>query len=226
MLRGLAELLGRSGESANALALLADHADAHPRDLRDQLLAFDLALHSGNVPVQDRALKRIVDIEGNDALFGLYCQARQAIVNARRGGDAKSKTKLLAEARQNLNDVAKRRKNWEKVSLALAEIDEMQGDKDATIKHLVEAVKLGERDPIVIRRTFRLLAENKQGDQANDLLERVQGSSLTSGEVQRLASELYYQNHDLESALNSAEKAVEPGSTDYRDHLWLSQMRG
>ena len=130
----------------------------------------------------------------------------------------------MTKARRKLEIVARQRKSWEKVPLALAEIDEMQGNTDATIEHLVEAVKLGERDPSVVRRTIRLLADNKRFEEASSLLEQLQGSSPISGEVQRLASEIHYQNGDYESALNSAEKAVESGSTDYRDHLWLSQM--
>ena len=86
--------------------------------------------------------------------------------------------------------MARQRKTWEKVPLALAEIDEMQGNTDAAIGHLVEAVKLGERDPSVIRRTLRLLADNKRFEQANSLLEQLQDQSPISGEVQRLASEI------------------------------------
>ena len=189
LLRGLAELLARSGDSANALALWADHADQHPRDLNVQLLAFDLALHSGNVPAQDRALKQIRESEGKDNAFWLYCQARQTIAKAKRGNPAALKAEL-DEARKKLDRVALQRKSWEKVPLALAEIDELQGNTDAAIGHLVEAVKLGERDPSVIRRTLRLLADNKRFEQANSLLEQLQGSSPISGEVQRLASEI------------------------------------
>ena len=224
LMRGLAELLARNGDFADALALWVGHSDRHPRDLKGELFAFDLALASGDVPAQDRALKQMGALEGEDNSLSLYCRARQTIAKARRG-NAAALTAELQEARKNLESAGLRRKTWEKVPLALAEIDELQGKTDAAIGHAVEAIKLGERDPGVIRRTLRLLADNKRFDQANSLLEQLQEQSSIAGDVQRLASELQYQNRDYESALKIAEKAVESGSTDYRDHLWLSQMR-
>ncbi len=224
LIRGLAESLARSGDAASALALWTDHADRRPPDLNGQLLSFDLALRSGNVPAQDRALKQIKALEGKVDSFWLYCQARRTIAKATQG-DPSALNPGLDEARENLDVVAGRRKDWDKVPLSLAEIDLLQGKTDLAIKHSIDAINLGERDPGVIRRTLRLLADNKRFEEANDLLERLQDQSAISGEVPRLASELQYQNRDYESALKTAEKTVESGSTDYRDHLWLGQMR-
>ena len=226
LLSGLAELIARSGDSVKALALWADYADQHPKDLNVQLLAFDLALHSGNVPAQNRALSQIRE-NATARTIPSWSTARLGRPSRRRSGATPRRRRrswTRPEAEQ-LDLVARQRKGWEKVPLALADIDEMQGKTDATIGHLVEAITLGERDPNVIRRTLRLLAENKRFEQASSLLEQLQGSSPLSGELPRLASEIHYQNRDYESALNAAEKAVESGAADYRDYLWLSQMR-
>ncbi len=224
LLRGLAESLARSGDPASALALWADHAGQHPRDLKVQLFAFDLALSSANVPAQDRALKQIKEIEGKDDSLWLYCQARRTIAKATRGDPAALKAEL-DEARKKLELVARRRTTWAKLPLSLAEIDQLQGNTDAAVGHSIEAIKLGERDPGVIRRTLRLLADKKQFEQVNSLLEQLQDQPAISGDMQRFASEMQYQNRDYESALKTAEKTVESGSVDYRDHLWLGQMR-
>lgn len=220
LLRGLAEEISQSGDDPRALALWSQAVDERPEDLNGQILAFDLALRAGDEAAQGRALARIEAIEGDGGTLGRYSRARQIIAKAR--GERSTE---LRPARALLAEVATRRPTWARVPLAEGEIDELQGNINAAIAHYLRAIDLGERDVRVTRHVLQLLSDQGRHEEANLVLSRLQDRSINSAEIRRLASEVSFRNHDYTRALELAEKAVAAGSSDYRDHVWLGQMR-
>jgi tetratricopeptide (TPR) repeat protein len=224
LLRGLAELGSRMGAHAAALSLWSGYAETRPRDLDAQLLAFDLAQGAGDVPAQDRALSRLRELEGPDGALWRFGQARQILAQARHDqnqGGTPNPTELT-RARRLLTEAGRQRPSWPRVPVALAELEDLQGHTDAAIAEYLRAIEMGEQDLGVIRRALRMLAENGRHDEAHLVLARL---SSRAGELRRTASELFLRNQDPAHALDLAEKAVAAGSSDFRDYLWLSQIR-
>jgi tetratricopeptide (TPR) repeat protein len=216
---GLAEVNYRVGRAAEARRLWEQAAAADPGNLRVRLLLFDLAHQAGDESGMQRQLAAIRDIEGEGGPLGHYGEARRLVWRAARGEMSE-----LAAARAHLAAAAARRPGWSRVPVCQAQIDELDRKPERALADYLQAVELGERDPEVIGRAVRLLAQRQRYFEADRVLRLLPEATPLRGEYQRLAAEVSLQSRDYARAMRLARKAVAADSADYRDHVWLGQM--
>ena len=119
-----------------------------------------------------------------------------------------------------------RRPSWSLIPLAEAQIDELSGNPEGSIKGYLKAIELGMDGPEVIRRAVQLLFDRRRYIQADELMRKLQerGFRAEDSRLPRLAAEVSLQVNDRSRALDLARKAAPADSTNYRDHLWLGQI--
>jgi tetratricopeptide (TPR) repeat protein len=219
-LRGLAEAHYARGNRDEAGRLWERLTVLQPTDLRSRLLLFDLAREKDDEPGMERILHDLRQIEGDGGTLWRYGEAARLLLRARKSDERGG----LAVARQLLTEIAVQRPTWARVPLLAALIDEEFEDAEQAIDHYQRAVHLGERDPPVVRRLVQLLAEQRRYREAEQALAEVRQPDALPGDLQRLAAEMSLQNQEYDAAVKAAEKAVEGGSREARDHVWLGQV--
>ena len=78
-----------------------------------------------------------------------------------------------------LGAAASRRPGWARIPLALARIDELEGDTKSTLEHLKQAVELGERQSSAVKRLVGLLDEQGRGNEADNILRNLEAQALS-----------------------------------------------
>jgi tetratricopeptide (TPR) repeat protein len=218
LLGGLAVAHLRIGDPSGAERLWAQLAERQPNDLRTRLLLFDLAIQTGREAALPELVRDIRRVEGDEGALWRYAEARRLILLATRGDRP-----ALDEARRRAAEVAERRPSWSRVPLLQAVLAEQDGNLDKALDHYLQATKQGERRPEVLRRLLELLTERRRYAEADQVLRDLRAQVSLAGALARLGAEVALGTNDPEQALELARQAVPPGSTDYRDHLWLGQ---
>jgi tetratricopeptide (TPR) repeat protein len=217
LLRALASAYWLIERPAQARDLWGRVAALRPTELGARLLQFDAALKLNDDPGMQEILKEIQRIEGNGPLEK-YGTASRFIWLADRGERSK-----LPEARGLLAAVAAKRPGWSRVPLALARIDELEGQPELLLEHLKQAVELGDRQLPIVKRVVQLLDERGRAKEADDILRRLEAQAPISNDLQRLGAEVSLRL-DVDRALALARQAVHGNSTDYKERVWLARM--
>jgi predicted Zn-dependent protease len=223
LLRGLAEAYYRIGDNSAALDLWRRWTEQMPDDRGTQSVAFDLALKADDEKAMlaaQQALAQIEQAEGTDGSLASYSKACHLIWRADKKGDKKA----ADEARGLLAEIGSQRKDWSRVPLAEARLDELKGDNDQALEGYLSAITLGERDPDVIRRALKLLTDRHRYPEAARILGKLKDLAFASGDLRRYAAEVSLRIQDYVRALELAEQAVSAQSKDPDDHLWLGQL--
>ncbi len=221
LVRGLAELQARIGNAKDAIRLWRQVAVAAPHDLNVRQVLFDLAVGADDKAEIDRVLAEVHAIEGPEGALWRYDEAVLQIEASRKGGDREG----LLTARARLAEIAKIRPNWARVPMALATIDEVEGNIDGAIEKYREAIRRGERQPNLVRHTVELLMGRRQFKEAREILLAIQEQNVVAGDLARLNAEVsLMEKSSRERGLELAKQAVPPDSRNYRDHLWLGQV--
>lgn len=217
---GLANFSLAIGDFENAEKLCTQLAELEPNNLSIHLLLFDLALMGDRNVVFQTALDSIHRIEGNGPLWR-YGEAVRLMAKG-RDGDAQA----FVAAEGHLAEARVARPSWSRIPLLLAEIDDAQSDKESAVRHYLEAIELGERNPRAVSRLVRLLYEQKRYVEADQVVRRLQEQrSPFSGDMVRIAADISLRLDDFDRAVELAEEAA-ANSKDFRDHLWLAQVLG
>ena len=220
LLSGLARAYVAIGKSAEAERLWEAVAKREPYNLYVRLALFDFALEAGNDAAMQRRQTGIRQIEGDSGDLWRYCEAARLLVRA-RGGDLEG----LAEARSRLTGIGSRRPSWSRVPLLEGEIDELQGNMERALEHYQTAIRLGEQQPQLIRRVVGWLYERKRFVEADQVIQILTERHAIVGDLGRVAAETAFRNQDPERALRFAQQAVSADSKDYRDQIWLGQIK-
>ena len=220
LLIGLANAHYRVGLRAEARQLWDELARRTPDDLNTWLQVFNLSVEAGDRAKSVKALAEIKRVDGSEGAAWRFSEAVLLVQQVRKG-----EKQLLPEARTLLKEVAVRRPGWARVPLLEGEIAELEKRKDIALEKYQQALDLGERRLPVIRRVVQLLYERHRFAEADQVLRRLQGSSGSNGDLNRLAAELSLRAQNSVRALELAQQAVSPDSRDYRDHIWLGQVR-
>lgn len=220
----------RMGNIPEAMRLWEQVAKRQPDDLAAQISLLELAMRSGDQPAAERALNQVRRLEGEEGAYWRYGQARLLMRRYLKLEPSQRNTSgesLLSEARVLLTQAGSERPGWSRVPLSEAQIDDLVGRPQAALANYLKAIlELGERSPAALKRTVELLNQQQRFDQAALLLQTLQKEGQPiSGELQQLAASISYQNQDYERALELAEKSVSERSDDYRELLWLGQVR-
>jgi len=221
LLQGLAEASYRLGNVSDAERLWQTLAEKprHRKDLRLQLLLFDLAMQRGNEENMQRTLTTIQSIEGSQGTLSRYGAALRLIWLAKKG-----EKELLDNARALLDQVGIQRPSWSAVPLAKAEIDHLKGNIDQAIANYRKAIELGDHSARVVRPLAQLLYQSQRYSEAEQEIYRLQKQMSLSNDLKQLAAEVALQNQNPGRAVEMALTSVAADSKDYRDFLWLGQV--
>ncbi len=214
--RGLASLSLEAGDTARAIVLARRACDADPKNLQARLFLFDLAFRNTDATGAEQVLTEIGKLEG-EGPFWHYGQAALCLL--------KSRSAALDEAAfQHLDAARKQRPGWSALALLTAQIQDRQGQSGAALQNYLEAIDLGEQNPLAIRRATELLYSKQRYSEADQLLRRVERQpNLFTGEVERIASKVYARLDDVDRALDHARGAA-ANSKDWQDQVWLGQL--
>ena len=163
-----------------------------PSNIELRLKLLDLALGNTNkddieksVKEIEKNIKQIEEIEGKEGLLGRYCQVKYLIWQAERAEDRDTRLAIQLKAHMLLDDLVSRRGDWSIIPLASAELaeqeldqgnlkeDEKRAKEESIIGFYLQAIKLGQRSPYVVRRTVELLFKNGRGNEALVLLSSI-----------------------------------------------------
>ena len=218
----LAAALTQIRDNDDAMKLWKDLTERHPDELRFRTAMFDLAFRTNDNENIEACVQHIRKLEGEDSLSTLFAEAGQQIVLARSGD-----SKALAKAKNKIEKISRRRKNWSRLDLLNAEIAEAEKDSEAAISHYKHAIENGERQLDVVRRLVQLLYDSQRYDEADAVIRDIEsrpGAELANGDVKRVVSDIALGIRDPERAVTLARQAVSDDSTDFRDFLWLGQV--
>jgi predicted Zn-dependent protease len=191
-------------------------------DLLCRYALFELSLESDNDSGMTEQIQQMKRIEGEDGVLwrhGLVSQLLQRAKNKETDRDS-----ILTEARTHLDALSVRRSNWSQVSVSEAQLQDLAGKTDLALTRYLEAIERGERRLTILRRAVELLYSRQRYREAYELLRKLPREAPLGGDLQRVAAEISLQVRDLTQALKLAQSAVDKGSEDYRDYLWLGQI--
>ncbi len=236
LLSALAEAHSLLGDSTEAERLWKQVAQQQPNDLGIRLVLFDLALLSKSTETMARLLEEMRDIEGENGVYWRYAKASFLIREAQP--DPKEELsnngrQLLRQARQYLVEAANLRPSWPRIITLEAEIDEREGKVSAAIAKYQRALELGERRPLIVRKTVQLLFDQKRSDEINQAVRKLladQDDTLLSAGLGKLAAVNLLSNPQLSTldrkrAVEFARASVAEDSKSYQDHLFLGQIQ-
>jgi tetratricopeptide (TPR) repeat protein len=216
LIEALAAAYARLGDAKEAERLWEQLAARQPTNLPIRLRLFDLAFQAGDDEGIQQHLEKMRGIEGEDGTFWRYGKAAWCVMKAKRGDKEK-----LAEARHWLIQIAPGRRQWARLHLLEAEIQELEGDPELALSNYQLAYELGDHRLGVARRLVELLYERQQFAKADQIIRDLQQATSLSGDFGRLAAQVAMFSQDPERALSLAKHMTRDGQDDYRNHLWL-----
>ncbi len=218
---GLAQRYALIGDVQGAGRLLSKLAQQEPTNLAYRLQLFELAAQAKDEPGMVRLVNEMHRLEGEDGYLWRYGKSRLLILQARK---APAADRTLGEARSLLSAVAVRRPAWIKVPSTEAELDELEGKPEQAMDHYRRAIKLGERNALVLLKVIQLLFERQHYEEANQVLAMLREMNPRSTEIDRLESEIALRLNDVARALAMAEKCVAAKPEGAPEQLWLAQV--
>lgn len=218
LVRQLAPLALEAGDYEQVEQLCRWLAEREPNDVSIELLRFERARLAEDRPGMEAALRQIERIEGGGPLW-LYHRA--ICLSFHEEG-----AKPLQQAQQVLTQARVLRPAWSDVPALAADLYLRQGKEEQAVQNYLEAIELGNRSPVVIRRAVQLLYQQGRYPEASRVLQRLEEqANFLSPELNRVASQISFHLDQLDRAVAWARRTAE-GSRDYRDHLWLGLVLG
>ena len=218
--REVADALLFLGERAEAEKALRQLGQLLPKDLRSRAALFDLFLADKREPQMSETLAELRQIEGEDGVVWRAGEAARSIQRA-RGGDLAQ----LAVARQRLEEIRQRRRDWSRAALLEGYVEELDGRDEQAMESYRRAFDLGERPPAVVLRVAQWLRDRYRYVEADRVIRQLQEVSPLPRELQRIGAEVALLNHDPKRAAALAVAAVPADTRDYREQLWLAHMQ-
>lgn len=196
-------------------------AEKRPDNAQIRYIQFRLALGTGDRAAMTRSLDDIRKVAGQSA----YWLWGQAILLAMRSQEEKPSTPLVDQAIAYLNKARELRGDWLPIPKTLAQIYLQQGRPDLALKNYLEALDLGDRDPMTIRQAIQILYQTQQYAEADQRIRWLERQKIPfSRDMYRMSSEIAIQRQDFDRALEMARKAGIADSKNYREHVWLGQI--
>ncbi|MHC4176472.1 MAG: tetratricopeptide repeat protein, partial [Planctomycetota bacterium] len=161
---GLLSSSGQVGDNEQFQEFCRRVAEKEPSNLRPRRLLLELAFRSRNDAGIKETLQDVERIEGQGPLWH-YGQAVRLSLLAEPGDDPRSD-----EALRHLAQARKSRPSWSRVPLVTATVYDQQGNLEAALDNYDEAIEMGERSPVAIRRAVQLLFGEQRYSDAQRLL--------------------------------------------------------
>jgi tetratricopeptide (TPR) repeat protein len=216
----------RTGDVATAMRLWRMLPEKAPADLESRLLLLEAALRTDQTQGIRELVGEIERVEGEQGPAATYGWAAVIVLEARSGN-----RKGLAEARRNLKQVISLRPSWTWPITLLAEVEELDGNRDQAERDYLDALERGEGRLFVIRHLLQLLYDARRYTEAAALLEKLPEQARVASGLDRISAELTFLDDRLDNpaarrkqALERARKAVSSEKPNWRDLHWLGQM--
>jgi Flp pilus assembly protein TadD len=214
---GLANLLLRIGDADQAAEFARRASLLEPSDLNVRKLMYECARVRNDATAARNALEEIKRLDGESAFWHLG-QAALCLLPA-------SRSQAVDDAAfQHLIEAGKLRRGWGEVPFVRAQIQDRRGQTDPALQSYLEAINLGEHNPVAVRRAVELLNSRQRYAESARLLRILeQQATLASIEIERLDSEVSAKSNDLDRAVLLARKFAK-NSKEWRDKAWLGQL--
>ena len=193
--------------------------EAEPANLGLLTQLVELALETGKLTESEQWEKELQNFEGNNGIFWRYYRARRLLAEASGRDDAK-----LVEASKLQAFVKAQRPAWSKPYFLEGLLSEAGGKLDQAAEAYQEAIRLGERAPLVYQHLISYLLQTNRVDEAEHYLTLMQNQASSAEGYLHLESRVAAQRGQIDHALESARRGVEQRPKDPLAELWLGQL--
>jgi len=215
--RELAETWTKLGDPRQAEQTWRNLIQEQPGDLRARLALLELCLQGGKHDAARPMLAELRKLEGEKGALWRYGAAALIVAESTSAGK-------LEQARKHLAEASRLRRDWGRVPLLEARIDELEGKLDDAVKHYQSAIKLGERSANIVYRLVQLLQDQRKLADADRELRAFEEQGPLTPDLARLGADLALANGNPTRALDLARQTVPDDSRDYRDYLWMARF--
>jgi tetratricopeptide (TPR) repeat protein len=178
------------GNARNSLRDAAMHflrlaATADPHDLYCRAVLVDLALPTAQKDQIESTINELATLEGPNGPISTLAKVCLRIDEVKAIQNSEARKTASRELRELINKVQVQRPGWGRVYVALASLDELEGLTDQALEHYRTAVKEGDRDEKVIRKTVALYRERKLDAQAAGMLDELSTKMILPDDLER-----------------------------------------
>jgi tetratricopeptide (TPR) repeat protein len=230
LLDALAEAYARARATADAERLLKLVAKENPTALTPRLELMDILTGQNKEAEVTELLADLRRLEGDLGTYWRYGEAARLVRQVRaqsKEGLSPAARSQLKEARGYLDEVASRRKGWPLAPALQGEIADLEGKPEVAVERYHQALALGDRRPLVIRRLVQHLQEQNRLAEIDKVVReelRGQEQALLLAGLGKQASVSLLGQGNREGAVEMAKQVLPADSKDYRDHLLLAQI--
>ncbi len=223
---------GPEGEAAGALRtaalrLLRAAADVSPKDLTCRAVLLDQGLAAGRADVVDRAIKEMAAAEGENGPVATLGRIAIRLPEVKKLTDPAARAAGVRELRELAGRVRELRPGWSRAHIAIAQLDELEGLNDAALLSYRDAIRKGDRQEAVIRRTVDLYRTKQQDDQALGVLNELSSEVRLPDDLERYRSIRNMLAADLPKEGRATIDRIAPADgTDYRLVLLRGALLG
>lgn len=225
---GLARAADRLNSPLVALAFWKQLVDIRPSYLKAHL---ELARRIRTDEVRWKAeLAAIRSIEGPEGPNGDFEEAmvliNRVVADALPVTEGSPQMKSLNTARTLLARAAVQCPHWSATERALGKLEELSGNSDAAFEHYRAALERGDRSRELLMIVVQGYMQRKRFDEADQALRELSEvqPELISGDLARMAWAVAWQRNQVDRAIALADDVADQ-SEDFRDQIWLSELR-
>jgi len=191
-----------------------------PDSIRVLMGCFDLALAANDEAEASELVQNIRRAEGEQGTNWRFAQALELINRARRGDSTN-----LQAASTLASEIAARRRDWWGPSVLKAQLAELQNQPEQALTNYMEAVKLRNGQPYVVRRLVQLLYQRNQFADIQRLTQLLPNQEIALSQLTTLASAIKaLRKGDPKHGLALVLQVVYDGSPDFADQLVLGHF--
>jgi len=225
---GLARAADRLNSPQVAIAYWKRVIDLRPSHLRAHL---ELARRVRTDAAAWKAeLAAIRSIEGPEGPNGDFEEAVALIESVAAGASpvtaGSPQMKSLNTARTLLSRTVVQRPHWSAAARALGKLEEASGNEDAAFEQFRTALERGDRSRELNMKVVQGYMQRKRFDEADQVLQKLAESQpeFISGDLARMAWAIAWQRNQMDRAIELADDVADD-SEDFRDQIWLSELR-
>ncbi|WP_158265605.1 tetratricopeptide repeat protein [Blastopirellula marina] len=197
--------------------------EADSNQLAIRLLLLEVAFKEEDLKAVEPLLAQVEAIDGQHATWQYGEAVRLALASELDEGE-KPNDKRILKVFSHLAEAEKLRPGWSRPITFEAHMLEKQGQEDMALSKYEDAIALGERDPVVLRRTTALLFKRGRFAEVDSLLAQLNDNgSRISADLLHVGAEAAMQLGNMGRALQLAQDlAGKSGKAE--DHVWLAQL--
>lgn len=230
LLTSASESYSSIGDWQSAQKVTQQLAAIAPRQLLPQLRLYQIATRNGEQQLAQRQLQVIESIEGTTGPSGNVIKARELIELSQSQSEQTSSEQSkanLEQARELLQLARSQRPNWVLVTSLLGDVERLLGNEDIAIEQYRRAIEQGLHSRELVSYVAQYYYEKQLFGEADRLINNVtqETPQLLSDNLARMKWQIARELQREDEALGLLEDQIEQGTTNFRDYIWLSQLR-